>query len=167
MKKFAALLVLSITLFLVGCGQKSDKEYFESAQIFMDAEDFSGALVNFQKLVDEFPESEHHKFALLKTGELTQGYVDKSLSKEESLLKAVKVYTEYQKKYSDDPKAPQALFMIGFIQANELMNEEAAKIAYSKFLKLYPDSEMAQSAKAEIENLGLTPDEILQKKTTN
>jgi len=167
MKKIAALLVFSVTFFIVGCGQTNDKEYFESAQKSLDAKNYSEALVNFQKIVDEFPKSEHYKFALLKTGELSQGYVDKTLSKEESLLKAIKVYTEFQKQYSDDPKAAQALFMIGFIQANELLNVEEAKIAYSKFLELYPDSEMAESAKAEIENLGLTPDEILQKKITN
>ena len=39
----------------------------------------------------------------------------------------------------------------------------AAKEAYTRFIKLYPDSEMAESAKSEIENLGLTPDEILEK----
>jgi len=165
MKIRQALIVLSITLFVVGCGN-SDKDYFESAQKSMDAEEYSEALGTYQKIVDEFPQSEHYKFALLKTGELSQGYVDKSLSKEESLLKAVKVYAEFQKKYSDDPKAPQALFMIGFIQANELMNIVAAKAAYSKFLELYPDSEMVESARAEIKNLGLTPDEILKKRIT-
>jgi len=167
MKKIAALFLLSITLFLVGCGQTDDKDYFESAQKSLDAEEYSEALVSFQKIVDEFPKSEHYKFALLKTGELNQGYVDKSLSEKESLLKAVKIYTEFQKKYPKDPKASQALFMIGFIQANELMDDVAAKAAYSKFLELYPDSEMAESAKAEIDNLGLTPDEILQKKITD
>lgn len=167
MKKFSALLVLSITLFVVGCGKNSDKDYFESAQKSMDAKEYTEALVDFQKIVNEFPKSEHYKVALLKTGELNQGYVDKNLSKEESLKKAVKVYTEFLEKYSDDPKAPQTLFMIGFIQANELMDSEAAKAAYSKFLELYPESEMAESAKAEINNLGLSPDEILQKKITN
>ncbi len=167
MKKLAVLLALAILLFVVGCSTNNDKDYFKAAQKSMDAKEYKEALVNFQKIVDEFPKSEHYKTALLKTGELTQGYVDESLSKEESLLKAVKIYTEFQEKYSDDPKAPQTLFMIGFIQANELMNVEAAKATYSKFLELYPESEMAESAKAEIENLGLSPDEILQKKIAN
>ncbi len=167
MKKLNVLIILSITLFIVGCGMNSDKDYFEAAQKSLDAEKYSEALVNFQKIVDEFPKSEHYKFALLKIGELNQGLVDTSLTNEESLLKAVKAYTKFHKKFHSDPKAPQTLFMIGFIQANELNNIEAAKSAYSKFLKLYPESEMAESAKAEIENLGLTPDEILQKKTTN
>jgi TolA-binding protein len=166
MKKLNVLIILSIILFIVGCAN-DDKDYFESAQESMNAEEYPEALVNYQKIVDEFPKSEHYKFALLKIGELNQGHVDKSLSNEESLLKSVKSYTKFHRKFHSDPKAPQTLFMIGFIQANELKNIEAAKVAYTKFLKLYPDSEMAESAKAEIENLGLTPDEILQKKSFN
>ena len=166
MKKINVLIVLSVALFIVGCSN-NDKYYFESAQNSLNAEEYSEALVSYQKIVDEFPKSEHYKFALLKIGELNQGYVDKSLTNEESLLKAVKAYTKFHRKFHSDPKAPQTLFMIGFIQANELKNIEAAKVAYTKFLKLYPDSEMAESAKAEIENLGLTPDEILQKNSLN
>ena len=90
--------------------------------------------------------------------------VNKDITKKEAFLKAINVYTEYQSKYPDDSKTPQAMFMIGFIYANELVDTAKAKEAYSKYLELYPDSEMAESAKAEIENLGLTPDEILQKK---
>ena len=166
MKKINVLIILSVILFIVGCSN-NDKDYFESAQKLMDAKQYSEALVKFQKIVDEFPKSEHYKIALLKVGELNQGHVDKSLTDKESLLKAVKAYTKFHKNFHSDPKAPQTLFMIGFIQANELKNIEAAKAAYSKFLTLYPDSEMAESAKAEIENLGLTPDEILQKKSAN
>ena len=167
MKKLNVLLILSFTLIIVGCGISNDKDYFEDAQKSMEAKNYSEALDNFQKIVDEFPKSEHYKSALLNIGELNQGLVDTNLTSEESLLRAVKAYTEFHKKFHTDPKAAQTLFMIGFIQANELKNIEAAKVAYSKFLKLYPDSEMAESAKAEIENLGLTPDEILQKKTNN
>jgi TolA-binding protein len=166
MKKINVLIVLLVTLFIVGCSN-NDKDYFDSAQESMEAEEFSEALVSYQKIVDEFPKSEHFKLALLKVGELNQGHVDKSLTNEESLLKAVKAYTKFHRKFHSDPKAAQTLFMIGFIQANELKNIEAAKTAYTKFLKLYPDSEMAESAKSEIENLGLTPDEILQKKSVN
>jgi len=167
MKKINVLIILAITIFIVGCSQTDDQDYFESAQKSMTEDNYSEALISFQNIVDEFPKSEHYKFALLKTGELNQGLVNKSLTSEESMLEAVKAYSKFHKKFYTDPKAPQTLFMIGFIQANELKNDEAAKAAYSKFLKLYPDSEMAESAKAEIENLGLTPDEILKKKTNN
>ena len=84
MKKFNVLLILLSTLMIVSCGFNNDEDYFEDAQKYMDAENYSEALVNFQKIVDEFPKSEHYKFALLKTGELNQGLVDTSLTSEES-----------------------------------------------------------------------------------
>ena len=57
--------------------------------------------------------------------------------------------------------------MIGFIQANKLNQLDSARVSYTKFLELYPDTEMATSAESELENLGLTPDEILAKKIEN
>lgn len=162
MKKIFALLLLS-TLFIIGCGQNSDKDYFEAAQNEKAAEEYAASLANFQKIVDEFPKSEHYQFALLQTGELNHGYVNKEISREESLTKAIKAYKLYQKKYPNDEKAPQTLFMVGFIQANELGQFEKANATYTKFVERYPDSEMIESAKSEIENLGLNPDEILQK----
>jgi N-acetylmuramoyl-L-alanine amidase len=165
MKKFSLLLVLSIGILFVGCSKESDKSYFDEAQKMMDAENYYEALINFQKIVDDFPNSAHYKFSLLQVGELNQGYVDKNLSKNVSLLKAIKAYSEYSEKYPDDEKAPQTLFMIGFIQANELGKIDEAKATYQKFLEKYPESVMAESAKAEIENLGLTPDQILLQKT--
>ena len=165
MKKL--LVLLTFVILFVGCSTKNDKDYFEEAKVKMDAKEYSLALINYQKIVDEFPESEHYKFALLQTGELNHGLVNKEISKEISYDKAIKAYSEYQSKYPDDPKAPQTLFMVGFIHANELGNIEEAKIAYTKFLKLYPNSEMAESAQSEIDNLGLAPDEILLKKMAN
>ncbi|MBU0473467.1 MAG: tetratricopeptide repeat protein [Bacteroidetes bacterium] len=162
MKKIVVIFAL-LAIFVIGCSQKSDKDYLETAKTELAAKEYAAALINFQKIVDEFPESEHYKFALLQTGELNHGLVNKEISKEVAFEKAIKAYTEYQKKYTDDPKAPQALFLVGFIQANELGNIEAAKVAYTKFLKLYPESEMAESAHSEIDNLGLAPDEILLK----
>jgi TolA-binding protein len=53
--------------------------------------------------------------------------------------------------------------MLGFIYANELNNYEKAKIYYQKFLERYPNSELAISAKFELENLGRKPEEIIKK----
>ena len=161
MKKIFALLFLSL-IFIVGCSSKSDKEYFELAQKSMDAKEYSTALINFQKIVDEFPNGEHYQFALLQTGELNHGLVNKEISKKASLGLAIDAYQKYQEKFPKAEKAPQTLFMIGFIQANELGKLEEAKATYNKFLEIYPESDMAKSAKIEIQNMGLSPEEILK-----
>ncbi len=161
MKKTLVLLFLSL-IFIAGCSSKSDKDYFELGQKNIEAKEYATALVNFQKIVDEFPNSEHYQFALLQTGELNHGVVNKDISKEVSLGLAIDAYGKYQEKYPKAEKAPQVLFMIGFIQANELGKLDEAKATYEKFLKIYPNSNMAESAKSEIQNMGMSPDEILQ-----
>ncbi|WP_268761450.1 tetratricopeptide repeat protein [Candidatus Chrysopegis kryptomonas] len=53
--------------------------------------------------------------------------------------------------------------MLGFIHANELNDYKKAKIYYQKFIEKYPNSELATSAKFELENLGKEPEKIIQR----
>ena len=53
--------------------------------------------------------------------------------------------------------------MCGYIQANELKDFDAATKTYKLFIEKFPDSEFAVSAKAELDNMGLAPEEILKK----
>ena len=161
MNKLVSVFLL-ISIFVFGCSQKSDKDYYEEGQNALKTEEYSIALTNFQKIVDEFPNSEFYKNALLQTAELNHGLVNKQITKENS-EKALKAFSEYHSKFKDDAKAPQALFMVGYIWANELGNIDEAKKVYTKLIELYPNSEMAVAAKSEIDNLGLTPEEILEK----
>jgi len=76
------------------------------------------------------------------------------LQKEGKYQEAVKFYENLIKKFPQSKFSPQAQFMIGFIYANEFKDLDNAKIAYEKFLKDYPDHEMAKDAKWELEHLG-------------
>lgn len=164
MKRVMIYLLIGLTIFLVNCAGKTDKDIYESARKNIENEKYADALVLFEKLVKEYPNSEHYQEALLQTGELYQGQVNKSIPYKESLKKAIRSYRMFYSKYKDDPKAPQTLFMIGFIQANELGELDSARVTYTQFVELYPDNEIAASARTELENLGLSPDEILAKK---
>ena len=44
--------------------------------------------------------------------------------------------------------------MVGYLYANELKDFDQARQAYSDFVDLYPDHEMAKDAQWEMENLG-------------
>jgi hypothetical protein len=54
--------------------------------------------------------------------------------------------------------------MSGFILANDLKSYNEATASFSLFLQKFPNNELASSAREELENMGLTPEEILQKK---
>ncbi|GIV45488.1 MAG: hypothetical protein KatS3mg036_0306 [Ignavibacterium sp.] len=54
--------------------------------------------------------------------------------------------------------------MAGFICAENLKDYKRAEYYYKKFLKAYPDHELASSVKVELDNLGKSPEEILKEK---
>ena len=54
--------------------------------------------------------------------------------------------------------------MSAFLYANEIGNLEFAREKYELFLEKYPEHEMAASAQPELDNLGISAEEILQKK---
>jgi peptidyl-prolyl cis-trans isomerase C len=59
----------------------------------------------------------------------------------------IKIYQEVLDRHPGDAHAAEALFMIGFIQAEELHDQAAAKETFQRVLENYPDSELAESAK--------------------
>jgi peptidyl-prolyl cis-trans isomerase C len=58
----------------------------------------------------------------------------------------LRYYQEIVDKYSDSSHAPKAMFMVGFVHAEELQDISEAERAFTKVLRLYPDSEVAESA---------------------
>ncbi len=118
MKRFiGSLLLLNIAFLLLwGCGKKvSEKQYFDLAHKYMENQEWSKAEVNFQKVLDEYPNG---------------------------------VYSS------------KALFMLGFINANDLKNYDKAKEYYTEFLKKYPNHELADDARYELQNLGKNTDDL-------
>jgi hypothetical protein len=52
--------------------------------------------------------------------------------------------------------------MSAFISANDLKKYKEATALYKQFLQEYPDNELTSSAQAELDNMGLSPEEILK-----
>ena len=72
----------------------------------------------------------------------------------EDPLRRLTYYSELVFNYPDGEHSDEAQFMIGFIQAEELGNYEAARGALERMLETYPDSELRQSAEWMLENMG-------------
>ncbi|RMG37345.1 MAG: outer membrane protein assembly factor BamD, partial [Methanobacteriota archaeon] len=63
------------------------------------------------------------------------------------------------KKFPNGVFNSKALFMLGYINANHLNNLEKAKKYYTEFLEKYPNHELADDAKYELDNLGKNVEE--------
>lgn len=65
----------------------------------------------------------------------------------------IQYYRNIVTKYPDHKYAPQALFMIGFVYAEEIMDLVQARRTFDELIKKYPDTEVAESAQWMIDNL--------------
>jgi TolA-binding protein len=163
MKKIFQLIILS-AIISFNCDSTSDKEYMKTASENIEKGNVSEALSDYQKVVDEFPKSELAPEAIVKQASLYHENKVNDVTRTESLTKAADLFFSVSEKYPDSEQAPPSLFMSGFIYANELQDYTKAKAIYNMFLQKYPENELADDAKEELENIGLTPEEILQKK---
>ncbi|MCA9751893.1 MAG: tetratricopeptide repeat protein [Gemmatimonadetes bacterium] len=67
---------------------------------------------------------------------------------------AVQLYEELIRRWPDDARVPEALFMAGFQRAETLGDSAGANEAFRRLLDEFPDSELAQSARFMIESGG-------------
>ena len=158
------LSILVLTLLIVACNTTTDKDIYDLAQQKYTDENYPETLQEYERLIKEFPETQYRAKALFEIGKLYHGEVVKSLTKEQNLNKGINYYKKVYNEFPDSAYAPNSLFMIGFILANELQELDSARFYYNKFIASYPDNEMVLSAKAEIENLGVSAEEILKRK---
>ncbi|OGU71967.1 MAG: hypothetical protein A2V93_05860 [Ignavibacteria bacterium RBG_16_34_14] len=163
MKKIFQLIIL-IGFVFYSCSKMSDKEYMKSASEKVEKGNISEAISDYNKLVDEYPESELAPEAIIKLAALYHENKVKNISRKDALIKSADLFISISEKYPQIEKAPSSLFMAGFIYANEVLDYIKAKEIYTLFLKKYPEHELTSSAKEELDNMGLSPDEILKKK---
>ena len=164
MMRFCTVLFLSATLIFVGCTKKDESVYQNAAKACLEKKDIKGAVENFNKIAEEFPESPSAPKALYDIAGIFQNKMDVTLDPTTSLKKAIEYFAKVVEKYPKSKEAPLALFNTGFIQANELQQYDEAKKSYGKFLKDYPQHEMAAAAKQEIDFMGVSPESLIQKK---
>lgn len=81
----------------------------------------------------------------------------------ENFNKATSLYFNIQHELPAHPKAPTALFMMGFVYENDLQDLPKAKAAYEEFLQRFPsDKDYADDAQMALKNLGKSPEELIK-----
>lgn len=162
MKKIYLLFIPLVLL--IACSKVSETELMESAKQLIDNNNLTEAITIYEQIIDEYPESENTPKALVALAGIYQSKGDKTISDVENLNKAIQYYEMVYNKFPQSNDAPVSLFMIGYIQANELKNFDEATKNYNTFLEKYPNHEMAVAARQELDFMGLSPEEILNKK---
>lgn len=162
MKKYSYYLIALIFAALInGCGKNNAELWTEAVELQKNNKT-EEALKVYQELVDEFPDSYEAPKAMFEIAKINHSKGMKS-SDHAALNKAMENYKKVYENYPSSEEAPKALFMVGFIQSNDLGNFDAARETYKIFIEKYPKHEMSQSAQKEIDNMGLSPEEILRR----
>jgi len=67
---------------------------------------------------------------------------------------AVENFKGIVENYTEGKHHPEALFMLGFINANDIKDFDEARKYYTAFVEKYPQHELADDAQYELDNLG-------------
>ncbi|MDR3609401.1 MAG: tetratricopeptide repeat protein [Ignavibacteriaceae bacterium] len=157
------LFLLTLTVLIFGCNSKKAEEYMKLAKSCIEQHKIPETIKAYEMLVKEFPKDSLAPEALYQLGTIYQNKMVPNMKEKDSFEKAVQIYKSVFEKYPDSKRAQISLFMAGFIQANELRNYQEATATYNLFLQKYPKSDMSAAANDEVKNMGLTPEQILEK----
>ncbi len=160
MKKILSFVAIVL---LFGCTSQNNKDIFKEARQHLSRQEFPEAVSNLKEILSTNPDKETAFKAALEIAKVYHAHAIKSIPNDESLKIAVEYYKRANKIDPKAEEAPKALFLAGFIEANQLNDLTAARATYNKFIKMYPDNPMVESAKKEIQNLGVPPEKIIEK----
>ena len=160
MKKFIVYFVLVFVL--VGCNtndpakriEKLEKQVLSTDKAIdpVVASDLVSAYCDY---ADANPEDAMAPEYLFKA-------VDVSLNLNEP-QRTISIIDKMLKEYPDYQNTQRALFVKAFIFETRYNNLNMAKKLYEQYLEMYPEGELADDCRASIENLGLSPEELVRK----
>ncbi|MFZ4414621.1 MAG: tetratricopeptide repeat protein [Bacteroidales bacterium] len=156
---FVLLLIIAFT----GCKSAKNKSVEEitilekellSATAKMDSTKAQQLIDLYVKYANQFLTDSISPVYLLKAADISMNCMKPEMSI--SLLD--RILLDYPK-FS---KLPDCLFLKAFIYENQNKDFDKAKLFYQEFLKKYPTHELAPSAKAAIDNLGIPLDALIK-----
>ena len=160
MKKFLFLGI--IALFFAGCSNndpvkrigKLEKEAF-STERAIDPNVASDLVSAYCDFADANPDDAMAPEYLFKA-------MDVSMNLNEP-QRTIYIIDKLLTEYPDYQNTSRALFVKAFIFETRYNNLDMAKKLYEQYLENYPDGEFASDCRASIENLGLSPEELVKK----
>ena len=156
--------LLSLALMLLSCGEKMSVEKINELESKVFAKDAVLSSENVIQLVDAYllfakqnPNDQQTPEFLFKALDVAVGV------NAEGPQKAIDIANVLIEKYPDFEMTPMAMFIKGFVYENMIGDLQSAETVYRQFIDKYPDNPMVEDVKATLENLGLTPEELIRK----
>ena len=162
MKK--VLLSVFVVLMMLSCGEKMSVEKINELESKVFAKDAVLTAENVIQLVDAYvlfaeqnPNDQQTPDFLFKALDVAVGV------NAEGPQKAIDIANVLIEKYPDFEMTPMAMFIKGFVYENMIGDLQNAEMTYRQFIEKYPNNPMVEDVKSTLENLGLTPEELIRK----
>lgn len=162
MKRIFVLLLLAAVLF--SCGEKMSVEKINELESKVFAKGAVLTAENVIQLVDAYvlfaeqnPNDQQTPDFLFKALDVAVGV------NAEGPQKALGIANILIEKYPDFEMTPMAMFIKGFVYENMIGDLQNAEMTYRQFIERYPNNPMVEDVKSTLENLGLTPEELIRK----
>lgn len=97
---------------------------------------------------------------------LSGEYLFRAASLSVSLKKpqqAINQLVTYYDTYKTASRRPEALYLVGFIYDSELQNAAKAEEFYKRVIEIYPENMWAEQARAALQFVGLSDEELIKK----
>lgn len=134
--------------------EKTELALADTTKIELDEALVKRAVLQYEDFAKAFPDDTLAPQFLYKAGEF-YGIIGEH-------KKSLATYKRVYKEYKDFKKAPQCLFLQGFIYDDKMKDFNTSTRIYNQFLELYPQHELAESVKFLLENLGKSDEQIIR-----
>lgn len=168
MRNIFTIALLASVLTACNTGSTADKSAELTQKLTELDKAMGGANVTDKAKANEFIKTSEELAGLVEKTNQDQ-YVDLLLKSAglaktiEDPKKAIELYEKVANGLPNHPKAPTALFMIGFVYENDLNDLAKAKTTYESFLQKYPnDPDFSDDAQTALTMLGRSPEEIIK-----
>ena len=162
MKK--VLLSVFVVLMMLSCGEKMSVEKINELESKVFAKNATLTAENVIQLVDAYvlfaeqnPNDQQTPDFLFKALDVAVGV------NAEGPQKAIDIANVLIEKYPDFEMTPMAMFIKGFVYENMIGDLQNAEVTYRQFIEKYPNNSMVEDVKSTLENLGLSPEELIRK----
>ena len=148
------MLAVLIVILIISCGQKKTQaQLYAEAFRYEREENFEKAVETFESLIDTYPQSEVVDSVLFRIGQIYSNNIG-------DFKKSVLTHERLIQHCPESSLAAQSLFMIGYHFANNIGELDSARVYYKKFIDTYPNHELVNSVKWELDHLGQDINEI-------
>lgn len=130
-----------------------ENQLFEQKEGVIDKKEAANMIHLYLSFVNEYPNNDKAPVFLFKAADVSINTFHSD--------QTIKLFNQLIKDYPNYEKAPQALFLKAFTYENYLNQMDSAKVSYELFLKKYPEHFFANDAKVSLNNLGKSPEEII------